>query len=162
MIRVTKKIEIQSAHRVAATTSRCRFLHGHRYVVKATCSGQVAKDGEQVGMVIDFGFLKEVMVQYIHEPCDHGTILDKTDPLLHMLVSESGIKGAHGFGDATLFSNDYGNFYAVPFTPTAENLAKHWFDLMKEPVQLLSRGQAYLTKVRVHETSSCFAEYFIS
>jgi 6-pyruvoyltetrahydropterin/6-carboxytetrahydropterin synthase len=161
MIRVTKKIEIQAAHRVAGTTSRCRFLHGHRYVIEATCSGQVAKDGEQAGMVIDFGFLKEVMVQYIHEPCDHGTILDKDDTLLHNLIAMSGVKGAYEFSNAMLFSNDYGNFYAVPFTPTAENLAKHWFELMQGPVQVASRGYAHLTMVRVWETGSCFADYFV-
>lgn len=161
MISVTKEIEIQAAHRVAETSSKCRLLHGHRYVIEATCSGEIAKSGEQKGMVIDFSFLKEVMIQYIHEPCDHGTILDKNDPLLHALVAEGGVQGGYTFGEeASLFTNDFGNFYGVPFTPTAENLARHWFDLMKEPVQVASRGFAHLVRVRVWETGSCFADYY--
>jgi 6-pyruvoyltetrahydropterin/6-carboxytetrahydropterin synthase len=158
---VTKEIEIQAAHRVPGTLSKCRFLHGHRYVIQATCSGQIAKDGEQEGMVLDFSFLKEIMVQYIHEPCDHGTILFKEDPLLHTLVAEGGVQGGHVFSDAVIFSNDFGNFYGVPFTPTAENLARHWYEIMLQPIQVASRGHAYLIKVRVWETGTCYADYFV-
>ncbi|MEE8246777.1 MAG: 6-carboxytetrahydropterin synthase, partial [Alphaproteobacteria bacterium] len=34
---VTRRLEIDAGHRVMTHGSKCRHLHGHRYVVEAVC-----------------------------------------------------------------------------------------------------------------------------
>ena len=49
--------------------------------------------------------------------------------------------------------------YVVPFVPTAENLAKHWFERLAPRVDARTEGRASLLKVLVWETPNCSAEY---
>ncbi len=53
---VTRRISIDAAHRVSTHGSKCRNLHGHRYMIEATCvarAGLLHEDGEQTDMVAD-------------------------------------------------------------------------------------------------------------
>ena len=69
--RITRFIEIDAGHRIMTHGSKCRHLHGHRYRIEAECAAKaVQPDGVQTGMVLDFGFLKEEMVEIIDRPCD--------------------------------------------------------------------------------------------
>src|SRR5262245_26860983 len=79
---ITREIGIDAGHRVTWHGSKCRNLHGHRYTVQALGSGPLGGEGEQLGMVLDFGFLKEEMLAEIDAPCDHGMILWIDDPIL--------------------------------------------------------------------------------
>ena len=164
---ITRRIEIDAGHRVPDHGSKCHSLHGHRYVIEATCEGPLAEEGEQTGMVLDFSFLKEVMVSEIHDPCDHAFIFSS-----HDMICRNMFIPLHGMGtvlDAvrdrgfSAYSREYqtGHFryYVVPFTPTAENLARHWYHRMRLPVSALSDCRARLVSVRVHETPNCVAEY---
>ena len=126
---ITRRIEIDAAHRVPHHNSKCFNLHGHRYVIEATCIGPVISGGEQQGMVMDFSFLKECMMEVIHNPCDHATILWHRDALLESLP----IYGANvpQPADPTPWEVHSGNgwkIYGMDEVPTAENLAKHWYD----------------------------------
>lgn len=136
---ITRKIEIDAGHRVPDHRSKCKNIHGHRYVIEAVCEGGLFESGEQRGMVLDFGFLKQLMVEHIDEPCDHGLILAKDDPLRAMRLE--------------------GKFYWIDGPPTAENLARHWFERLRNPVKAQSQENARLVKMRVWETPNCFAEY---
>ena len=49
------KIEFDAAHRVIGHQNKCRYLHGHRYVLEVTAVSNVLNS---IGMVVDFGFLK--------------------------------------------------------------------------------------------------------
>ena len=138
---ITREIGIDAGHRVPDHGSKCRNLHGHRYTIQATCVGDLIDDGEQTGMVLDFGFLKDEMMNIIDKECDHATILYQYDPLLkdHM--------------DA------FGKLVLVDFIPTAENLAKYWYNSLDAQVRIRSNFKATLMKVRVYETPNCWAEY---
>ena len=130
---ITREIGIDAGHRVADHASKCANLHGHRYAIQATCSGPLAEEGEQHGMVLDFGFLKEEMMLEIDAPCDHGMILCRHDEWLILFDSA---------GPRT-------KLYVTEFTPTAENLAKHWFERLAPRVTDRSNGLAQLERVRV-------------
>lgn len=159
---ISREIGIDAAHRVTWHNSKCKNIHGHRYIAQAWCSGPLAPSGEQTGMVLDFGFLKDVMMSEIDAPCDHGLILWIGDPFTPafrppVLAGVSELHCAeHGFWSGT---GNFGKLYLVPFVPTAENLARHWFDRMAGHVRDRSGDRAELVGVKVWETPNCWAAY---
>ncbi|MDR3519221.1 MAG: 6-carboxytetrahydropterin synthase [Azospirillaceae bacterium] len=170
---VTRQIAIDAGHRIPDHASKCRHLHGHRYVIEATCrsiSGELHASGEEAGMVLDFGFLKEEMMAVVDAPCDHGLILSLHDTeILALFAPES--------ADATAWQRQLANsvraqgfaetdetrlgqkLYVIAFPPTAECLARHWFERLGPCVAARSRGLAALVKVTVWETPNCSAEF---
>lgn len=156
---ISRKIEIDAAHRVPKHGSKCRGVHGHRYVVEAWCAGPLSAN-EQEGMVIDFGFLKEEMVSVIDEPCDHSAIFAANDPILkHLLNDTGGMSGELAREGYCQRSYDYGKVYVIPDAPTAENLAKHWFERLSDRVRRRTDGRCRLAMVKVWETPNCWAAY---
>lgn len=163
--RITRQLEIDAAHRVPEHGSKCRALHGHRYRILASCVGDVAVKGVETGMLLDFKFLKEGMVRYIDEPCDHGLILRYDDPLLaklHPIVAANATaainRGEKFFYDISQWNIGL-HVYAIPVVPTAENLAQHWFERLEPFVAMRSDRRAVLEKIEVFETPNCSAVY---
>lgn len=161
---ITREIGIDMGHRVTFHGSKCKNIHGHRYRILATCEGPLALAGEQQGMVIDFGFLKEEMMAEIDYYCDHGLVLWIQDPLLETLPGLASqlehIKGL--FNQAAgwfITAWDGGKLYLLDAVPTAENLARHWFDRLTPRVHARTMGRASLTRIRVWETPQCYADY---
>jgi 6-pyruvoyltetrahydropterin/6-carboxytetrahydropterin synthase len=166
--RVRRRIEIDAGHRIMTHGSKCRNLHGHRYVVEAECEAHdLHHAGEQTDMVVDFGFLKDEMMRLIDAPCDHGFIAALADidllglfspgrdGWLDAIAAEVAAKGAALTTDTRMGTK----LYVVPFQPTAECLAKHWFSVLQGPVATRSDQTARLVAVRVWETPNCMAEY---
>ncbi len=141
---VTKTIEIDMGHRVPNHKSKCRNLHGHRYKIEVGVDDKVidtiGKTDE--GMVIDFGDLKKIMMSEIDENYDHGLVLSNNDALKYKFLDlkESGMR-----------------IVFVDFIPTAENLAKHWFEILK---QRLQERNIKIKYVKVFETPSSTATYY--
>lgn len=161
---ITREIGIDMGHRVTHHGSKCKNLHGHRYTIQATCEGPLFTEGEQQGMVLDFGFLKDEMMKHIDVPCDHGTCLWVEDPftkdftgynnddmkkLTHVVKTNGGV----------IINSKFGKLYVVNFVPTAENLAKHWFELLIPAVASRTDNQAKLVQIKVWETPNCSASY---
>ena len=83
MVFVTRKSHFNAAHRLhnpnksdewnAQTFDKCNYpnWHGHNYVIEVTVAG--TPDSE-TGYVIDLGKLKEVMLKYVIDPCDHRNL----------------------------------------------------------------------------------------
>lgn len=159
---ITREIGIDMGHRVTYHGSKCRNLHGHRYTIQATCRGPLFATGEQEGMVLDFGFLKGEMMKVIDDCHDHGTTLWIKDPLLATFIGEENIaeceRQVKMYG-RSMPESITGKLIVVPFVPTAENLAKFWFDILAECVDERSLGQAQLQKIDVWETPNCKATY---
>jgi 6-pyruvoyltetrahydropterin/6-carboxytetrahydropterin synthase len=143
---ITRRIGIDMGHRVPDHGSKCRNLHGHRYEIEATCEGPLADIGEQRGMVLDFGFLKSAMMDVIDAQFDHALCLSRYDPMLDSIVDN-------------VLKPFRQKHVIVPFTPTAENLARHWFMLLTPKVHSRSDGRARLTEVKVWETPNGTATY---
>lgn len=164
---VTRRIEIDAGHRIAEHGSKCRHLHGHRYVIEATCAaGALHERGEQRGMVLDFGFLKQEMLRLIDAPCDHGFLVAVDDePLLRLLAGEGDWLGrvrtqvaSQGYCETT--DNPLATrLYVIAGSPTAEVLAQHWFTRLAPAVHERSKGLARLVELAVHETPNCIARY---
>lgn len=140
--RITRKIELDAAHRVSSHGSKCQHVHGHRYTVEATCEGDLIPEGEMnAGMVFDFGFLKEIMMDLVHAPADHAMIAWNNDPWL------------------VRFQGCCGKLLVIPYIPTAENLARYWFDKLVKDVDAAMGDAGRLTSLRVYETPNCWADY---
>lgn len=168
---ITRQIGIDAGHRIATHGSKCRHLHGHRYTIEAVVNAaDLHHSGEQTDMALDFGFLKEEMLAAIDAPCDHGLILcvEDADALMMLLPEGRDFTGWHenlrlavtaaGFCS----TNDCRmgqKLYLIPGQPTAECLARHWYERLAEPVRTRSDGLAALAAVTVWETPNCRAEF---
>lgn len=140
---ITKTIEIDMGHRVPNHKSKCRNLHGHRYKIEVGVDDKVinTKGSSDEGMVIDFSDLKFGMMEYIDKFFDHSFMVSEEDDFVNMfrLMKEEGQK-----------------INIVNFIPTAENLAKYWYDIMKS--FLLAR-MIQIKYVKVWETPTSTATY---
>lgn len=175
---VMRKLEIDAAHRVPLHNSKCRFIHGHRYVIEATCTiPELVQEGAQTGMVMDFGFLKDVMVEVIEKWADHALILCVDDPYFQFLqkvpshdphnvetmrawIERDGFGGILRVGEFPL------KLCIIDEVPTAENLAMVWFKTLDKRMKWLHEHNlggvpdgCQLVKVRVWETPNCYADY---
>ncbi|MCR6629307.1 MAG: 6-carboxytetrahydropterin synthase [Magnetospirillum sp.] len=169
--RVSRRIDIDAGHRIMTHGSKCRHLHGHRYGIEAVCEAvDLHHDGEQTDMVVDFGFLKEEMVKAIDVPCDHGFIAALADRDLLAMFAPAAAEveqwiarleaAVRAEGEVTTSDTRLGTkLTVVPFQPTAECLARHWYIKLAQPVRVRSGGTARLVRVTVFETPNCAAEY---
>ena len=147
---ITKEIEIDMAHRVCFHKSKCRNLHGHRYKIEVGVDDKV-KDGygeSDYGMVIDFSDLKQTMMDEIDEKFDHGAVFYVNDPYRTKLEEI-----------LELQDQRKDKMHFVDFMPTAENLSKYWFQLIKP--KLDDKG-IQLYHVKVWETPTSTAIYTIT
>lgn len=148
MTTVSKEIEIDMGHTVTLHESKCRHLHGHRYRVVAIVQGEIIESGSSAGMVVDFSDLKSAMMKVIDEPYDHAFMIWKDDPRVELLQT------AH-----EIWHNDYTKFHVVPFVPTAENLAKFWFDKLGAYLKEELEFALTLEELQVYETPTSCASY---
>lgn len=162
----SREIGIDAGHRVTDHASKCRNIHGHRYTIQAHVDGELAKQGASNGMTVDFGFLKDLMMKKIDEPCDHGLILWAQDPLLDTLpelsIPSHALRAMAEFDMEVPCTWQGGKLLVLRDVPTAENLARHWFHQLKHGVDGLSHGRCSLIAVRVWETPNCWAEFTLA
>lgn len=155
---IEKCVEIDCGHRVTTHGSKCRNLHGHRYKVIAEVEADtVVPDSagqSDSGMVMDFGDLKQVLMDEVHDPFDHKLILWRSDPLL--VLREEGtlrsILEACGIGEGLVTTH---------CIPTAENLAELWFYRVQDALDAIGfRGT--LVSIKVWETPNSLATFTVS
>ena len=129
-------VKFDAGHRVVNHESKCRTLHGHEYKAEifATASGL-----DNLGRVIDFSVLKQLVGGWIDTHWDHNMILWKEDPNLPLIQQCDGLKAP----------------FVVDFNPTAENLAAYLLDKANE---LLADTGVLVTKIKLWETSNCYVE----
>jgi len=129
-------------------------LHGHRYTVTAFLDSLAVSESEQLvdGMVLDFGFLKRAMMKVIHDPYDHKMILYGQDPFLRFKLGDV---------PKPMWNLLRESCVLISLIPTAENLAKHWFDALRDELLLMSGVpvDVRLTKMEVQETPTSIATY---
>ena len=111
MYTVSKTFSFCYGHRLVGEHTKCRHLHGH--TAKVTISLRQEKLDEK-GMVVHFAKLKETIGKWIDDEIDHTMLLSENDPIKEMLA-KSGER-----------------FLLLPFSPTAENLARYIFEKTKE------------------------------
>lgn len=141
-MQISKEIGIDVGHRVPFHKSKCRGFHGHRYRIEVGVDDVLITKGSSEGMVIDFGDLKEVMMEEIDGKLDHTSIYFINDPMAEVLK--------------LLEPDSPKPFVWVHFIPTAENLAKYLFKSIKE---LLRDRGIKIDYVKVWETPTSTATY---
>lgn len=137
---VTKQIEWDMGHRVTNHHSKCKNLHGHRYVAEISLEGKLVDvDGDSSqGMVIDFGDIKKTAVKYIHDPLDHSFMLWEKDSVLRKFFK----------------TNPDLKCVVVPFVPTAENIAQWIFIQLDSHFQDTFGTGLKLYSIKLWETPS--------
>lgn len=162
---ITKTIEIDMGHRVPNHKSKCRNLHGHRYKIEVGVDDKVIneKGVSNEGMVIDFSDLKEIMMREIDAEFDHSSIFyqgDNLGRLIHFLTIKGDKRNVSVMEGVYIeMIEEKLNIHLVDFVPTAENLAKHWFELIEKPLQ--EKG-IKLSYVKVWETPTSTAIYTLT
>lgn len=150
-------------HRVTRHEGKCKSLHGHRYRIEVTLEGDLIQFGAEEGMVMDFGFIKDVMLAEIDIPCDHGMCLWAQDPLLHEFLRESALmQTVYEATDNGHCETNWigGKLYVLGTVPTAENLAEHWYHRLAIGIgRHLAPENGTVYSVRVWETPNCSAIY---
>ncbi len=144
MLTITRKLEFDAGHRIPDHSSQCRNLHGHRYTLLFTLTGDVVeKDGDSDnGMIMDFGDIKALANQHLVNLWDHSFIVYKNDHLVRNFLEKMP-------GHKTV---------VIDRVPTVENLAQVAFDILKEVYQDRFGRHLRLTKVTLYETPNCWAE----
>jgi 6-pyruvoyl-tetrahydropterin synthase len=165
-MRITREIGIDMGHRVTNHGSKCRNLHGHRYRIVVTLEGGLFTEGASEGMVLDFGFVKNLMMDHIDLYFDHGMALWVKDPLLaHELgpTFQSIRENCAMYGFVALKDGwRWGKLVVTQDVPTAENLAKLWAYILKPYMERDMEGtDGRLHSVTVWETPNCSATYVL-
>lgn len=137
LYRLRTESAFDSAHFLSGYEGKCRNIHGHRWKVAAYISSErLMTEGVGKGMLIDFKDFKHILREET-EALDHALIIEKgslPDELFDMLEK-----------------NQF-KIISLDFRPTAENLAKYFFDTLKK------RGLD-VSGVEVYETPDNCAEY---
>ena len=137
MITITRLFHFDYGHRVLGHEGKCKHLHGHRGVVEVTV---VAPDLDELGRVIDFSCVKQVVGDWIDSHWDHNILLHERDPLL---------QAQEVFAGKAPYVMKYGN-------PTAENISRELFEIASS---LLFQYNVSVTKIQMHETPNCSATF---
>lgn len=143
---ISKEIEFDAGHRVSTHGSKCRNPHGHRYKVRVTCEGEIIDDPSRTdhGMLIDFGNLKTIMNNRIHDVLDHGFIVWEDDIVTRKMMDE--------------FAKEYDwNYIVFPYIPTAENIARWAWNEIVDDIQVEFGNDLKLYEVAIWETPTSVA-----
>tara|TARA_B100001250_G_C19546320_1_gene676977 strand:+ start:98 stop:538 length:441 start_codon:yes stop_codon:yes gene_type:complete len=142
---VIKIIQWDMGHRVMNHRSICKGLHGHRYKAEISLKGELVdvEGASEEGMVVDFADIKKLALSLIHSKLDHSFMVwDQDDEMIDFFNSSKGHKPV-----------------IVPFTPTAENVAKYIYDVLAPKVVDTYGNNLHLNSVKVWETPTSCAVY---
>jgi 6-pyruvoyltetrahydropterin/6-carboxytetrahydropterin synthase len=144
-MQITRRLEFDAGHRIPNHNSQCRHLHGHRYAIEITLSGEVVttEGVSEQGMVMDFTDVKRIAKEQVVDAWDHAFIVYRNDKtVLEFLATLPGHKTV-----------------VLDVVPTAENLARVAFDLLDGAYQDTYGNHLRLERVRLFETPNNWADH---
>ncbi|RMH79470.1 MAG: 6-carboxytetrahydropterin synthase [Acidobacteria bacterium] len=124
--------------------NKCVNLHGHSYVLEVVLGSHSLSEQD---MVIDFYHIKSALKELI-DNIDHSFIIDVADPM---------------YGELKELAEKYGalKIFPVNFCPTAEALAKFFYDFLKDRLREAGLlNEVRVVKVVLWETATSKAEYY--
>jgi 6-pyruvoyltetrahydropterin/6-carboxytetrahydropterin synthase len=137
VVECTRRIEFDAAHRVVGHKNKCKYLHGHRYILEITATTSKL---DEIGMVADFALLKTIMKEWIDNNFDHNVILNISDKNLGEYIAKC-------TGQSV---------YYLDSNPTAENIALH---LLEDVIPLLFAQSLFqILRIKLYETPNCYVE----
>ncbi len=141
---ISSKLEFDAGHRIPSHNSQCRHLHGHRYAVEITLSGDIITDEgiAKQGMVMDYSEVKHIAKDALVNKWDHAFLVYSGDvQVLQFLQSIENHKTV-----------------VLDTPPTAENLALIAFNILDNAYQDNYGNHLRLEQVRLFETPNCWAD----
>ena len=143
-MRITRRLEFDAGHRIPNHLSRCKHLHGHRYALEVSLSGElIATPGDaREGMIMDFSEVKAIAQRELVDKWDHAFLAWRQDRAVLDFLE-------------TLPSHRTVVFDAPP---TAEHLAQTAFGILEGAYQDHYGNQLRLARVRLYETPNCWAD----
>ncbi|MBC7697511.1 MAG: 6-carboxytetrahydropterin synthase QueD [Bacteroidia bacterium] len=141
---ITTRLEFDAGHRIPNHKSQCKNLHGHRYAIEITLSGDIIteENTSENGMVMDFSDVKAIAKNALVDKWDHAFLVYQYDI------------------EVLKFLNSLDNHKTVifPTVPTAENMAAEAFKILKSRYQNTYGNHLKLEKVRLYETPNSWAD----
>ena len=141
---ITRRLEFDAGHRIPSHNSQCKHLHGHRYAIEITLSGDIiSPEGlSEQGMVMDFSDVKRIAKEKLVDTWDHAFLVYRGDRVVcDFLASLPGHKTV-----------------ILDVVPTAENLAQVAFDILTPAYQDPYGNRLRLEQVRLYETPNNWAD----
>ncbi len=143
-MQITTRLEFDAGHRIPCHKSQCKNLHGHRYAIEITLSGDIIKNenASENGMVMDFSDVKAIAKKVLVDVWDHAFLVYQNDV------------------EVLNFLNSLPNHKTVvfPTVPTAENMAAEAFRILNSHYQDTYGNHLKLEKVRLYETPNNWAD----
>ncbi|MBA2689913.1 MAG: 6-carboxytetrahydropterin synthase QueD [Burkholderiales bacterium] len=143
-MQITRKLEFDAGHRIPNHDSQCRHVHGHRYTLEVCLSGEIITraGAPEEGMVMDFSAVKEIAFENVVKQWDHAFLVYVKDTAMVDFL-------------ATIPQH---RTVVLDCVPTAENLARTAFNILREAYQDHYGNHLRLARVRIYETPNCWAE----
>lgn len=133
--KLTKTFRFETAHRlVKGYVGKCNNLHGHSWNGKLTIEVNTLDD---LDIGIDYGEMKTRVINTIEDKLDHGTMLQKNDPLIEHLEKIN--------SKLIIFEEN----------PTSEVISKYIFDTAKNAFKDLNQVKVHSVEIMETCTSSC-------
>jgi 6-pyruvoyltetrahydropterin/6-carboxytetrahydropterin synthase len=141
---ITRRLEFDAGHRIPNHASQCRHLHGHRYAIEITLSGEIicTEGAADQGMVMDFSDVKSIATAMLVSHWDHAFLVYQGDRAVVEFL-------------ATLPEH---KTVVLPVVPTAENLAAEAFRILDAAYRDTYGNQLLLQRVRLYETPNNWAD----
>ena len=143
LIRLTKEFNFEMAHYLSGYDGACKNIHGHSYRLFVTVIGEPISEEKhpKLGMVMDFGQLKELVHRRIISKLDHALLIHDTPESKEL---------------QRLLTKNFEKVEIVAYQPTCENLLIHFAAVIKAELPSNIR----LHHLRLNETITSFAEWY--
>jgi len=144
-MQITRRLEFDAGHRIPNHASLCKHLHGHRYAMEITLSGDIitTEGVSEQGMVMDFSDVKRIAKEQLVDAWDHAFLVYRGDKdVLDFLGSIPGHKTV-----------------VLDAVPTAENLALIAFNILNGAYRDTYGNHLRLERVRIFETPNNWADH---
>lgn len=143
-MQITTRLEFDAGHRIPSHKSQCRNLHGHRYAIEITLSGDIIEQpgSSDEGMVMDFSDVKAIARAAVVDVWDHAFIVYRGDSVVRDFLDSLP-------GHRTV---------VMDCVPTAENMAAEAFRILKDRYEDVYGNHLKLERVRLYETPNSWAD----
>jgi 6-pyruvoyltetrahydropterin/6-carboxytetrahydropterin synthase len=137
MFTLKNEIQFDMAHYLRDYEGKCANIHGHRYrLIAKISSKELHAHGQLRGMVDDFSNIKKALKE-VRDFFDHKLLLE--DHADSRKMAEQLVVMNHGF-----------DLVFVPYRTTAEEMARHIYNMLKEKGLKVSEVELFETT-----TNSC-------
>ena len=143
-MQITTRLEFDAGHRIPSHKSQCRNLHGHRYAIEITLSGDIIRQEgiSENGMVMDFSDVKAIARRAVVDVWDHAFLVYRGDQVILDFLR-------------TLPDH---KTVVMETVPTAENMAAEDFRILQAEYLDTYGNHLKLERVRLYETPNSWAD----